>query len=107
MAIPAFFLQNSIARIESTSVAVENGNVVYTFRNHNFVNSRYNGIVMVKLLALPTGTAGTEPVVFNSGNGNAEVTNFGGTALTASDILGSGVHLFYYDSDSRTLQFIA
>lgn len=106
MNIPAFYVQRNVARIESISSAITGGNVVYTFRSHNYITAPYNGIVIVKLGALPSGATGTEPVVFTSGNGNTPVTEQGGTALTAADLSGAGVYLFYFDSSTDTLQKI-
>lgn len=95
MLIPPYFLQRSIARIEAISVAVSTTEVKYTFRNHSQFTAPYNGIVIVKLMAPPTGTTGTLPVVFDSGNGQRTVANF-----TAADITTDKVYLFYYDGSN-------
>lgn len=104
--IPAFYVQRNIARVESVGVAISGSNVVYTFRNHSFVDSPYNGIVIIKLLAVPSDATSTQPIVFNSGNGNVNLTKVGGVNATVADITGAGIYLTYYDSSTGTLQLI-
>lgn len=106
--IPAYFMANinGIPRIESTGVVVGTDSVVYNFRSHNYIRRPFNGLVLVRLnQPIPTGTTATLPIVFNSGNAQP-VTTYGGEELTAADITGTGVYLFYYDSASGTLQLI-
>lgn len=105
--IPSFYLQKAIARIESTGVSVGTASVRYTFRNHPYINSNYNGIVIVRIgQDIPTGTTTTLPIVFNSGGQDMPVTLLDGVAMTAADIEGTGVYLFYYNSDNGTIQAI-
>lgn len=105
MNIPAYYVQRQIARVESTSVASDGTNVVYSFRSHPFITAPYNGIVIIKLQAPPTLTT-PEPIVFNSGDGNKAVVGYNNVALTSADISGAGVYLFYYDSSTGVIQLI-
>lgn len=108
--IPAYYLQRAVARIESIGVNVTDTNVQYIFRSHPYINTSYNGNLIVQLnQATPAGTSGTLPVVFNSGNGTANmaVTKRGGKPLLAKDLDGVGVFEFYYNSETGVLQFIA
>lgn len=107
MNIPSYYVQSRIARVESISSAVSGGNVVYTFRSHPYFTQPYNGLVIVRLGALPSGATGTEPVVFTSAdNGNVSLTEAGGSAVTAASLLGEGIYLVYYDSTTNKLQLL-
>jgi len=45
--------------------------------------------------------------VFTSDGGNAQnVVTFNGEAVTVADIPGTGVYLFWYESQSNTLQIL-
>lgn len=103
--IPPYYTQRTIARVESTGNSVVGSNLVYTFRSHPYFTSPYNGIVIVKLTAPPSGTT-TQPVIFTSTNGgDIALYAAGGTQATAAD-MSSGIHLVYYESTSNTLQLI-
>lgn len=104
--IPPYFTQRAIARVESTGVTV-NGttNVQFSFRSHPRINAPYNGIVIVRLgQAIPSGTTTTLPIVFNSGNGAITVTKKNDLPLTVADISGTGIYLFYYNSETGVVQ---
>ena len=59
--------RNGSAAIASTGVAVNTANVVFTFKNHAFVNASYRGTIFVNLRqAIPTGTTGTLPILFET-----------------------------------------
>lgn len=106
--IPPYFTQRAIARIESAAVTV-NGttNVQFSFRPHPRINAPYNGIVIVRLAqAVPAGTTDTLPVIFNSGSGAVTVTKENDTPLTVADIPGTGIYLFYYNSETGVVQKI-
>lgn len=105
MSIPAYYTQRQIVRIEATGVTTANGNVVYTFRSHPYVNTPYNGLVIVRLLAVPTG-ATTEPIVFNTNGQTQNLIKAGGGNAVANDIAGEGVYLIYYDSSRGIIQLV-
>jgi hypothetical protein len=65
-------------------------------------------LVIVRLAQeIPAGTTDTLPIQFTSGGGNIQaVTTFGGTAVTVADIPGTGVYLFWYESQTNTLQML-
>lgn len=95
------------AAVGSTGVTVNADSVVFTFRNHAFVNANYRGTVFVNLMqAIPTGTTGTLPVLFETNGTRQAVTKFGGAALTAADIAGTGVYQFWFERDTNTLQLM-
>jgi len=47
--------------------------------------------------AIPEGTTGTLPVRFTLNGNTRNVTKFGGDALTAADITGTGIITLFYD----------
>ena len=93
------------AAIDSESISVNSDSVVYGFRNHAFLNAWYRGTVFVNLRqAIPSGTTGTLPVVFETNGVKQSVTKFNGDALTVADIPGTGVVQMWFDRDTNTLQ---
>ena len=65
-------------------------------------------MVIIRLAQeIPTGTTTTLPVQFTSAGTNAQaVTTFNGAAVTVADIPGTGVYLFWYESQTDTLQLL-
>ena len=59
--------RNGSAAIASTGVVVNTNNVVFSFKNHAFLNASYRGTIFVNLMqAIPTGTTGTLPILFET-----------------------------------------
>lgn len=54
--------------------------------------------------AIPTGTTGTLPVRLTLNGQTRALTSFGGTAVTAADITGTGIFTIFYDFYSGVLQ---
>lgn len=54
--------------------------------------------------AIPTGTTGTLPVRLTLNGQTRALTSFGGTAVTAADITGTGIVTIFYDFYSGVLQ---
>lgn len=100
--------QNGIPTISSNSVSVGTTAVSFDFNNHRNVGSPYRGLLIVRLAqAIPAGTTATLPIQFTSDGGNAQpVTTFNGDAITVADIPGTGVYLFWYESQTNTLQLL-
>nr|DAI39134.1 MAG TPA: hypothetical protein [Caudoviricetes sp.] len=95
------------AAIGSTDVKVNTGNVVFSFRDHAFVNANYRGTIFVNLQqAIPTGTTGTLPILFETNGVTQAVTKFNGVALTVADVAGTGVYQFWFERDTNTLQLM-
>lgn len=95
------------AAIGSTGVKVNAENVVFTFNNHAFVNTNYRGTIFVNLLqAIPTGTTGTLPILFETNGATQAVTKFNGAALTVADVAGTGVYQLWFERDTNTLQLM-
>ena len=100
--------QNGITTISSNSVSVSTTAVSFDFNNHRNIGRAYRGLLIVRLAqAIPTGTTDTLPIVFTSAGNNAQpVTTFNGAAVTVADIPGTGVYLFWYESQTNTLQIL-
>ena len=95
------------AAIGSTGVKVNADNVVFTFKNHAFVNANYRGTIFVNLLqAIPTGTTGTLPILFETNGTTQAVTKLNGAALTVADVAGTGVYQLWFERDTNTLQIM-
>ena len=54
--------------------------------------------------AIPTGTTGTLPVRLTLNGQTRALTSFGGTAVTATDITGTGIVTIFYDWYNGILQ---
>lgn len=95
------------AAIASTGVAVNTANVVFTFKNHAFVNANYRGTIFVNLMqAIPTGTTGTLPIIFETNGSTQAVTKYNGEPLTVADVQGTGVVQLWFERDTNTLQLM-
>ena len=99
--------RNGSAAIASNGVKVNTDNVVFTFKNHAFVNANYRGTIFVNLMqAIPTGTTGTLPILFETNGVTQAVTKFNGEALTVADVPGTGVVQLWFERDTNTLQLM-
>lgn len=95
------------AAVASESVSVNTTNVVFTFKNHAFVNANYRGTVFVNLRqAIPSGTTTTLPILFETNGATQAVTKFNGDPLTVADIAGTGVYQLWFERDTNTLQIM-
>lgn len=95
------------AAVGSTGVAVNADSVVFSFRNHAFVNANYRGTIFVNLQqAVPTGTTGTLPILFETNGTTQPVTKYNGEPLTAADVPGTGVFMMWFERDTNTLQMM-
>lgn len=66
------------------------------------------GLLAVNIAnAIPEGTEGTLPVRLTLNGQTRAVTYFGGEALTAADVVGTGVLVFMYDWYNGLLQVIS
>lgn len=95
--------RNGSVFIASNSVTVNTANVVFNFPNTGFANRPYIGTIFVNLAqAIPTGTTGTLPILFDS----TPVTKYNGDPLTVDDIPGTGIFQLWYDRSTGTLQIM-
>ena len=99
--------RNGSAAIASTGVAVNTENVIFSFKNHAFVNASYRGTIFVNLKqAIPAGTTTTLPILFETNGVTQAVTKFSGEALMVADVPGTGVVQLWFERDTNTLQLM-
>ena len=100
--------QSGIPAIRSLSVTVGTNDVRFDFNNHRNIGHTFRGLLVINLAQLiPTGTTTTLPIVFTSGGGSvAEVKTFDGNPVTVADIPGTGIYLFWYESQTDSLQLL-
>ena len=110
MILPAYINvnQSGIPALRSLSVTVGTTDVKFDFNNHRNVGRPFRGLLIINLAQLvPAGTTDTLPIVFTSNGGSAtNVTTFNGTPVTVADIPGTGIYLFWYESQTDTLQLL-
>lgn len=56
--------------------------------------------------AIPAGTTGTLPVLFETNGQTKNLTTYSGADVTVSDITGTGVYQLFYDKQTDTLQLM-
>ena len=72
-----------------------------------FASANYRGTVFVKLAqAIPTGTTGTLPILFETNGATQAVTKYNGAPLTVADLPGTGIYQFWFERDTNTLQLM-
>lgn len=110
MLLPAYINvnQSGIPTLRSLSVSVGTTDVRFDFNNHRNVGRPFRGLLIVNLAQIiPAGTTDTLPIVFTSGGGNvASVTTFNGDPVTVADIPGTGIYIFWYESQTDSLQLL-
>ena len=99
---------NGIPTLSSNSVSVTTTSVAFDFNNHRNIGRPFRGLLIVRLnQAIPAGTTDTLPIVFTSdGSNSTPVTTFNGDPVTVADIPGTGVYLFWFESQTNTLQLL-
>ena len=96
-----------IPTIESRSVVVSDTSVDFKF-NPDWNSRPFRGLLLVYLSEeIPSGTTTTLPIRFSMAGTTSNVTYAGGDNVTVADLPGVGVHLFYYDRLTDTLQLLA
>lgn len=102
-----FSNRNGIPMLDSSSVTVNDDNVVIQLPNRAFRWLNQKGVILFRLnQAIPTGTTDTLPIVFQTNDFTQPLTNLGGDAITVAQILGTGIYLIYYDKDANLMQLL-
>lgn len=102
-----FVNRRGSAALATTGVTVNTDNVVFSFQNHAFLNAWYRGTIFVNIQqAIPGGTTGTLPILFETNGVTQPVMKIGNTALTVADITGTGIYQFWFDKSNNLLQLI-
>lgn len=93
----------SYISVRSINVTTENVNL-----NLGYAPIQPVGYMTVRVgSAIPTGTTGTLPIQITLNGGTRLLTTFGGTAVTAADIVGTGVLTVFYDRFNDILQLVS
>lgn len=105
------FNRTGVVGLETLGVVSATDSLTFTFQNHPYVNTPYNGLLLIKFTAKPSTTpTGTTPIFFETqglpGSRKA-VTKKGGEALTAADITIPGYYMFFYDFNTGVVEAIA
>ena len=95
--------RQGIPRLEATSVSVNTNNIVFSFKNHPFLNSNFAGLIIFKLPAF-TAPSTAVPIVFDTNGKSVNVTTLNGANVTSAELNKSGVYLAFYDG--TVLQFL-
>ena len=110
MLLPAYINvnQSGIPALRSLSVTVGTTDVRFDFNNHRNVGRPFRGLLIINLnQVIPAGTTDTLPIVFTSDGGAVTaVTTFNGDPVTVADIPGTGIYVFWYESQTDTLQLL-
>ena len=102
-----FSNRRGIPMLETSSVTVTDDNVVLNLPNRAFRWLNQKGIILLRLnQPISEGTTATLPVLFSSNDFTQPLTNIGGTAITAGQIIGTGVYIIYYDKDANLMQLL-
>lgn len=99
---------NGIPCIESRSITESTTTVTFNFNTSPAVNSRFSGLIAVRIAEQAATSADTLPVFFNVpsiAGTNIAITTFNGTAVTGVEIT-EGIHLFFYDRENGVLQLL-
>lgn len=107
MILPAYINVNinGIPTLSSNSVSVGTTQVAFDFNNHRNIGRPFRGLMVVRLAQpIPTGATTTLPIVFTSDGGNAQpLTKENGDAVTVADIIGTGIYILWYESQTNSL----
>ena len=100
-----FANRNGIPMLESSSVTVNDTNVVINIPNRAFRFLNGTGIILFRLNTEITND--TLPIIFSSNNFTQSLTIVGGTNATGTNISGVGIYLIYYDKNSNLMQLLS
>ena len=99
---------NGVPCVESRSITESTSSVTFNFNASPAVNSRFSGLIAVKITEQAATSADSLPVFFNVpsiAGSSIALTTFGGTALTGVE-LQQGIHLVFYDRENGVLQLL-
>lgn len=95
-----------IPLMESATVTVNTDNVTIELANRSFRWLNQKGTILFRLnQEIPAGGAAL-PVLFSVNDFTQPLTNIGGTAITGSQLSGTGVYFIYYDKDANLMQLL-
>jgi hypothetical protein len=95
-----------IPLIESGNVEVGTDNVTISLADRSFRWLNQKGTILFRLNQEISASGDTLPVVFSVNDFTQPLTNIGGTAITGSQLPGTGVYFIYYDKDANLMQLL-
>lgn len=105
------FNRSGIVGLESIGAKIVNGTLTYEFEAHPYVNTPFNGLLLVHLASpSPAELTDTMPVYFETqglSGSRKPVTKAGGVPLTAADITIPCYNLFFYDFRKGVVEAIS
>lgn len=105
------FNRQGVFGLESIGAKIENNTLVYEFEGHPYVNTPFNGLLLIHLKSTsPEGLTPTMPIYFESKGINGSrrpVTKAGGVPLTAGDITIPTYNLFFYDFNRGVVEAVS
>jgi hypothetical protein len=99
---------NGVPCIESRSITESTTSVTFNFNASPAVNSRFSGLIAVRIVEQVATSGDSLPVYFNVpsiAGSNIAVTTFGGTAVNGVEMT-EGIHLVFYDRENGVLQLL-
>ena len=94
--------------IESRSITESTTSATFNFNPSPAVNSRFSGLIAVRITEQVGTSSDSLPVFFNVpsiAGSTIALTTFGGTAVTGVEVQ-EGIHLVFYDRENGILQLI-
>lgn len=111
MATPIPFNKRGTYGLESIDAVVSNNTLTYMFEAHPFVNTPFNGLLLIHLVSpAPATTTGEMPIYFETrgmSGTRRPVTKAGGVPLTAADIKVPCYLLFFYDYSKGVVEAVS
>lgn len=96
---------NGIIYLRTTGVTVGTDSVDFSLGFRPIYPMGYLTINIAD--AIPADATGTLPVRFTLNGGTRNLTFFGGTSVTATDLAGTGTIVVFYDFYAGTLQLVS
>lgn len=105
------FNKGGVVGLETIGAKIVNDTLTYEFEAHPYVNTPFNGLLLIHLNATtPSETRGDMQVYFETkgmANARRAVTKAGGVPLTANDIIIPCYGLFFYDFRTGVVEAVA
>lgn len=105
------FNRTGIIGLETVDAVLSGNNLTFVFENHPYVNSPFNGLLLVHFKnPAPQGTTATSPIFFETrglAGSRKPVTKNGGVPLVAEDIKVPSYNLFFYDFTKGVVEAVA
>ena len=95
-----------IPLMESANITVNTDNVQVELADRSFRWLNQKGVILFRLNQQIPAAGDALPVIFSVNDFTQPLTNIGGTAITGSQLPGTGVYFIYYDKDANLMQLL-